>query len=50
MSMYLPIAKYDNRLPDYNLDPPEDEEKKKPEGPDEPDNWEETCQILGLHS
>jgi len=44
------ILNFSKRLPDYNLDPPEDEDKKKSEGSDEPDNWENTCQQLGLHS
>lgn len=41
---------FGQRLPDYNLDPPEDFDKSKMVDTFEPDNWEDTCQILGLHS
>jgi hypothetical protein len=37
-------------LPDYNLDPPEDDEIPIHCKPDEPDDWDEPCQMLGLHS
>ncbi len=40
-------------VPDYNLDPPEDLDIFKADDYDtleEPDNWEELCQTLGLHS
>jgi hypothetical protein len=40
-------------LPDYNLDPSEDFDEDAMNNTDDidgPDNWEEICQILGLHS
>ena len=47
--VYRKVLSAGNGLPDYNLDPPDDE-KPDLEGIDVPDNWEETCQMLGLHS
>jgi hypothetical protein len=46
-----------NRLPDYNLDPPDEDEIPDHLTEEElmlddylepPDNWEETCQMLGV--
>ena len=42
-----------NRLPDYDLDPPEDdseETEKYEDWPEPPENMEEMSQMLGLHS
>lgn len=42
----------ENRLPDYNMDPPDEllEDIEDCREIQEPENYDETCQMLGLHS
>ena len=52
-SIQRKILNSGRNLPDHNLDPPEDLDIIKKDDYDdvkEPEDWEEICQMLGLHS